>query len=97
MCFSEANKFLESYDRKILYLIFGRKITTNKSGILNRDLFRKYCKERPLEEHVAHMKYGTTWGTDIDIHAAASYLQLPIYVCTQRSQSLGITGIALLH
>ena len=34
------------------------------------------------------MKYETIWGTDLEIRAAASYLQLPIYVCTQRSQTL---------
>lgn len=56
--------------------------------ILNRDIFCKYCKEHTLEEHVAHMKYDAIWGTDIEIRAAASYLQRPIYVCTQRSQSL---------
>lgn len=56
--------------------------------ILNRDTFCKYCKECTLEEHVAHIKYDTIWGTDIEIRAAASYLQRPIYVCTQRSQSL---------
>ena len=41
-----------------------------------------------LQEHAARMKYETIWGTDLEIRAAASYLQLPIYVCTQRSQTL---------
>jgi len=34
------------------------------------------------------MKYDTVFGTYLELHAAASYLQLPIYVCTQRSGSL---------
>ena len=33
------------------------------------------------------MKYDTIWGTDLEIHAAASYLNIPIYVCTQRGQT----------
>lgn len=109
VCFDEARKFLESYDRKIhpilgdgnclfralSYLIFWeedyhqqiRKLLIDFI-VLNRDIFSKYCKEHTLEQHVAHIKYDATWGTDIEIRAAAAYLQRPIYVCTQRSQSL---------
>ena len=50
--------------------------------ILNSEVFSKYCTDSSLDEHVAHMKYETIWGTDIEIRAAASYLQLPIFVCT---------------
>ena len=28
------------------------------------------------------------WGTDLEIEVAATYFQLPIYVCTQRSGTL---------
>ena len=34
------------------------------------------------------MRYETVWGTDLEIKVAASYFQLPIYVCTQRSGTL---------
>ena len=34
------------------------------------------------------MKYETVWGTNIELHAIAAYLQLPIYVCTKRSRSI---------
>ena len=34
------------------------------------------------------MKYDTVFGTYLELRAAASYFQLPIYVCTQRSGSL---------
>ena len=109
LCFDEASKFLDSYDRKIhpilgdgnclfralSYLIFWKEDYHQQMRklliefiVLNCDTFCKYCKEHSLEEHVAHMKYDTIWGTDIEIHAAAAYLQRPIYVRTQRSQSL---------
>ena len=55
--------------------------------ILNSEVFSKYCTDSSLDEHVAHMKYETIWGTD-KIRAAASYLQLLIFVCTQKSKSL---------
>lgn len=109
LCFDEASKFLESYDRKIhpilgdgncLFRALSHLILWEEDYhqqirkllidfiVLNQDIFCKFCKERTLEEHVAHMKYDTIWGTDIEIRAAASYLQRPIYVCTQRSRSL---------
>ena len=62
--------------------------------IFNRDVFCKYCIERPLEEHVAHMKYDTIWGTDIEIRAVASCLQ----ICAHKEVNhWTIIGIALLH
>ena len=111
VCFNEAAKFLESYDR-IIYPIFGdgnclfrafSHLIFEKEEyhqqirnllmdfiILNCDIFSKYCeaRKRTLQEHVAHMKYDTVWGTDIEIRAAASYLKLPIFVSTQRSKSM---------
>ena len=82
--------------RALSYLIFWeedyhqqiRKLLMDHIA-LNCDIFRKYCStELTLEEHVSHMKYDTIWGTDMEIRAAASYLQRHLYVCTQRSQSL---------
>ena len=48
----------------------------------------KYCTLTNFEEHTSRMKYETVWGTDLELRAAASYLRLPIYVCTQRSKTL---------
>lgn len=54
----------------------------------NRTIFQKYTTLSSLEEHASRMKYETIWGTHLEIHAAAAYLQLPVYVCTQRSGTL---------
>ena len=54
----------------------------------NHDTFSKYCTLNTLEEHTARMKYETVWGTDLELRAAASYLQIPIYVSTQRSKTM---------
>lgn len=55
----------------------------------NHDIFSKYCTPTSnFQEHITRMKYDTIWGTDLEILAAASYLQLPVYVCTQRSKTL---------
>lgn len=54
----------------------------------NQKTFSRYCTFNTFEEHTSRMKYETVWGTNLELHAAASYLQLPIYVCTQRSKTL---------
>lgn len=54
----------------------------------NSDIFTKYCTSKDFTEHTSRMKYETVWGTDLELRAASSYLQLPIYVCTQRSKTL---------
>jgi len=56
--------------------------------IANASTFLKHCTKITFEEHTSRMKYETVWGTDIELHAIAAYLQLPIYVCTQRSRSM---------
>ena len=60
----------------------------------NCDGFSKYCTLKTLEEHTSRMKYETVWGTDLELRAATSYLQIPIYVCTHKSKTLeyNITG-----
>ena len=46
-------------------------------------VFANFCSPLcTLEEHTARMRYETVWGTDLEIKVAATYFQLPIYVCT---------------
>lgn len=56
--------------------------------IENSDIFSQHSKDHDIKKHVAHMKYDTIWGTSLEILAAASLLELPIYVCAQKSKSL---------
>ena len=54
----------------------------------NAEVFRRFCFPSQLEEHLKKMKHLTVWGTQLEIHVAASVLQMPIYVCTQKSKTL---------
>ena len=80
--------------RALSYLLFGSeehhqqvRQTLVEFTVINRTVLSNYCLTS-IEDHTAHMKYDTVWGTDLEIRAAAAYLRLPIYVCTQRSQNL---------
>ena len=56
----------------------------------NKDAFRPYCpSETPsLEEHLLKIQRTLTWGTHLEIYAAATMLQVPVYVCTQKDGTL---------
>ena len=47
----------------------------------NKKLFQRFCYPKPIEEHISGMKNDRIWGTDLEIHAAASLWQVKIYVC----------------
>ena len=49
----------------------------------NKTLLQKFCHPTPIENHLNGMKLDRIWGTDLEIHSAASLWQVPIYVCTQ--------------
>ena len=81
--------------RSLSYLLFGNKDNHQQIRQLlvefvtvNSHVLAKYCFSRSIEEHVGRMKCETVFGTYLELCAAASYLQLPIYVCTWRSCSL---------
>lgn len=50
----------------------------------NSSLMQSYC-DGSISDHISRVKYLTTWGTHVELLAAASLLQMPIYVCTQKS------------
>lgn len=50
----------------------------------SQNTFSKYCTLNSFEEHTSHMKHGTFWGTDLELHVAASYFQLPICMYTEK-------------
>ena len=47
----------------------------------NKELFQRFCHPTPITEHINGMKLDRIWGTDLEIHAAASLWQVNIYVC----------------
>ena len=49
--------------------------------ILNSEVFSKYCTDSSLDEHVAHMKYETIWGTDIEIQSCCCILPSTPDIC----------------
>ena len=50
---------------------------------LNSSLMQSYC-DGNISDHISRVKYLTVWGTHVELVAAASLLQMPIYVCTQK-------------
>ena len=42
-----------------------------------------------IEEQVKHMLRPSVWGTHLELKAAATLFQFPIYVCTQQQQPHG--------
>ena len=82
--------------RALWYLILGTEDVHQQVRLMlvdyitcNPEVFSNYCSpSRTLDEHTARMRYETVWGTDLEIRVAATYFQLPIYVCTQRSGTL---------
>ena len=50
---------------------------------LNSSLTQFYCDDN-IYDHISRVKYLTTWGTHVELVAAAFLLQIPIYVCTQK-------------
>ena len=82
--------------RALSYLILGAedrhqqvRLTLVDYTTCNPQVFANFCSPLcTLEEHTARMRYETVWGTDLEIKVAATFFQLPIYVCTQRSGTL---------
>ena len=48
----------------------------------NANKFRVYVTEGSLEDHILNMQYIRTWGTQVELYAAASLFQKEIYVFT---------------
>ena len=49
---------------------------------LNRHMFQKFVMTGTFEEHTITMRRQGAWGTQVELCAAASYYQLPFYVCS---------------
>ena len=50
---------------------------------LNSSLMQSYCDDN-ISNHISRVKYLTTWSTHVELVAATSLLQTPIYVCMQK-------------
>ena len=48
----------------------------------NRQIFQKYVMTGTFEEHVSAMKRQGVWATQLEVFAAASLYQLPVYLCS---------------
>ncbi len=56
---------------------------------LNEELFSEYLmpiNKATISEQVKHMMRPGVWGTHLELKAAATLFQIPIYCCTQNSQ-----------
>ena len=54
-----------------------------------KEMFRKFLfSTLPLKGHLKKMASCGTWATHLEINAAACFLQIPIYVCIQRTGTL---------
>ena len=47
----------------------------------NNKLFQQFCHPTPIKDHINGMMLDRIWGTDLEIHAAASLWQVDVYVC----------------
>ena len=48
----------------------------------NRHVFEAYVMSGTFEQHIATMRRDGAWGTQVEMHAAASLYQLPLYICS---------------
>ena len=53
----------------------------------NKPVFLKYVTSETFEEHVATVSRQGAWGTQVELYAAASYYQLPIYIFSPHPKS----------
>lgn len=53
---------------------------------LNSKVFKEYC-EGDIVQHINQLKHQTSWGSHVELIAAAHLLNLPIYVCTTKDGS----------
>lgn len=58
-----------------------RKYLTNFLDA-NRAAFEKYIINGSWEEHISAMKLEGTWATQVELYAAATYFQVPLYLCS---------------
>jgi len=55
--------------------------------------FRALCHPVPIEEHIMGVEQDRVWGTDLEIHAAATLWQVKICLCTKFFIRLIPTGV----
>ena len=59
----------------------------------NKKVFQRYCHPTPIEKHITSMRLDRIWGTDLEIHAAASLWQVKIYMCLPNASDLSYSWI----
>ena len=52
-----------------------------------RPVLLNYITSEPFEEHIETVTIGKVIGTHVKLHAAASYYQLPVYICSPHPQT----------
>ena len=61
---------------------------------LNREQFSKFLFSTDgIQEHIKHMAKPNVWGTQVEIVAAASLFQIPVYYCSKNSNGDYIWGV----
>ena len=73
-----------------LYITMTTRDTLVKYISLNKDVFVKFTPSttESFDKHLQGMEMKGTWAIYLEIFAAASLLQIPIYVATQRSKTM---------
>ena len=78
--------------RALSFYFFGSENPHSKLRLLlvkfialNSGCFSALVFTGSLNEHIASMKYSGKWGTQVELQAAASLAQIPIYVLTKGS------------
>ena len=76
--------------RSLSFLFFGSENAHSKLRsllvkfiLLNNSCFSPLVFTGSLNEHIATMKCSGKWGTQVELQAAASLAQIPIYVLTK--------------
>jgi len=59
----------------------------------NQTLFQKFCHPTLIKDHINGMMLDRIWGTDLEIHAAASLWQVDIYVCQPNASDRSFSWI----
>lgn len=75
--------------RALGYYFYGTEMMHSTTRMLvtqfvatNRDRFKPIVMDGDIESHVTKMQLLTVWGTQVELQAAASLYQVPVYVLT---------------
>lgn len=68
----------------------------------NQERFQQYVMQGNIEEHIITMRREGAWATQVETYGAASFYQIPLYICsphpaTKQYRWLAITPLDRAH